>query len=185
MRYKEFNNKKVLEDCISLFWKNSFNGTPMSTIVKQTKVNRYSLYHEFENKQGILYEALKLYRERYALEFIKNLNTPDDFDNVLKNFFLSYLKSKTRPAGGFIIFVATELGDNDKHINSFLASYLLEIEVQFVALLNTHNKYQKTSKVIASNLILLFCNSMCYCHIQGEKERLDFITLNLDLILNN
>ena len=70
MRYKEFNSNKVLEECISLFWKNSFNGTPMSAIVKQTAVNRFSLYQEFENKQGILYEALKLYRERYALDFI-------------------------------------------------------------------------------------------------------------------
>jgi AcrR family transcriptional regulator len=183
MRYKEFNNKRVLEDCISLFWENSFNGTPINTIVKHTRVNRFSLYNEFENKQGILYEGLKLYKERYSDELIKQLESSDDLNTVLKSFFFSYLSRDNRPPGCFIIYTSSELADNDEFVNSLLKKYLHEIESKFILLLNRHRMHN--SEAIANNLILLFCNSMCYCHIQNEKECQEFISLNLDMILNN
>ena len=62
MRYKEFNRNSVLEKCIPLFWKNGFRACAISDIVEETGVNRFSLYEEFENKEGILYAALELYR---------------------------------------------------------------------------------------------------------------------------
>ncbi|NQY67042.1 MAG: hypothetical protein HRT72_04880 [Flavobacteriales bacterium] len=104
---------------------------------------------------------------------------------ALQNFFLSYLKKSYRPAECFIIYIATELGDNDANANSLLESYLKELKEKFIPLLNTTIKYKDNSEVIANNLVLLFCNSMCYCHIQKEKESHNHITLNLDIILNN
>jgi AcrR family transcriptional regulator len=185
MRYKEFNQNKVLNDCISLFWNNSFNGTPISAIVDHTRVNRYSLYHEFENKQGILYAALRLYEERYSSKSIKMLGERGDVSDVLENFYFSYLKNDRHPIGCFLIYIATELADNNPLVNALLNAYLTEIETTFVSLLNTSNKYAHQSKLISSNLVFLFCNSMCYCHIQGEKESQEYISLNLDIILNN
>lgn len=185
MRYKEFNKKKVLDDCISLFWENSFNGTSINTIVDHTRVNRFSLYQEFENKQGILYEALKLYRERYSNELIKRLESNAAVEEILKDFFYGFLKRGANPVGCFIIYTATELGDNDEYINSFLKSYLQDLEKKFTSLLNSNSVYKNQSKLITNNLVLLFCNAMCYCHIQEEKESQNFISLNLDIILNN
>lgn len=183
MRYKEFNKKKVLDNCISLFWKNSFNGTSINTIVDHTRVNRFSLYHEFENKQGILYEALQLYRERYSNELIKRLEPHAGIEEILEIFFTSFLKRGTNPVGCFIIYIATELGDNDTYINTFLKSYLQDLENKFTLLLNSTPTYKDQSTHIANNLVLLFCNAMCYCHIQDEKESQNFISLNLELIL--
>jgi AcrR family transcriptional regulator len=185
MRYKEFNNNKVLEDCITLFWENSFNGTPISTIVTHTHVNRYSLYNEFENKQGILYESLKLYKERYSNQYIKKLDSDGGLIETLKTFFSAYLYKKTHQSGCFIIYIASELGDNNEVINSFLKTYLAEIESKFIQLLRANNHSEERSEIIASNLILLFCNSMCFCYIQDVKERQRFVDLNLDIILTN
>jgi TetR/AcrR family transcriptional repressor of nem operon len=184
MRYKEFNQKKVLETCISLFWENSFKGTSINTIVHNTRVNRFSLYHEFDNKQGILYEALKLYKERYSNKLLKRLETNINVEVVLKGFFNSYLKKGTNPSGCFVINTATELGDEDEKVKSFLKSYLESIESRFISLLNSNSLFKEQSKTIASNLVLLFCNVMCYCHILNEKESREFIELNLDIILN-
>ena len=185
MRYKEFNNNKVLNDCISLFWKNSFNGTSLNAIVDHTHVKRFSLYNEFENKTGILYESLNLYKERYSNELVKQLDATTDVSDVLKKFFLSYLKRNTNPPGCYIIYIATELGDNDPKINATLKTYLNEIESKFISLLNTSPKYSINANIIANNLILLFCNAMCCCHIQGEKESEELVLMNLDIILNN
>ena len=70
MRYKEFNRNKVLEDCIQLFWEKGFNSCSISDIVERTKVNRYSLYEEFEDKDGILLQTLILYKKRYTYTFL-------------------------------------------------------------------------------------------------------------------
>ena len=66
MRYKEYNVNRVLEKSMALFWQKGFNGCSVNELVKETGVNRFSLYNEFENKEGILYASLELYRERYC-----------------------------------------------------------------------------------------------------------------------
>lgn len=184
MRYKEFSNNKVLEDCISLFWESGFNGTSVKTIVDHTKVNRFSLYREFESKQGMLYASMNLFRDRYSREYAKRLEPTAQIEEALKAFFFLYLQKKIHPSGCFVINMATELSDNDAQVNAFLKDYLQELEAQFSTLLNTYEQYQPSAESIASNLVLLFCNSMCYCHIQEEKESQDFISLNLEIILN-
>lgn len=185
MRHKEFNKNKVLENCISLFWNRSFNGSPINAIVNTTGVNRFSLYNEFENKKGILYEALDLYRLRYANKNLDILSHEGDLRNTLKSFFSAFLEFKTQLPGCFVIYIATELGDNDEHVNLFLKNYLSEIECKLLELLEKDNYSANDSKVIANNLVLFFCNSMCYCHIQDITERQDFLELNLNIIFNN
>ncbi|MDP4679712.1 MAG: TetR/AcrR family transcriptional regulator [Cyclobacteriaceae bacterium] len=95
MRYKEFNRNKVLDHCISLFWKNGFNSSSINEIVSITGVNRFSLYKEFGNKEGILYSALELYNDRYFSENLNVLNQKKDLRETLMEFFASLL-SETR-----------------------------------------------------------------------------------------
>ena len=64
----EYNVNSVLEKSIKIFWDNGFRGTSINEIVNATGLNRFSLYHEFENNEGILYASLKLYRDRYCQE---------------------------------------------------------------------------------------------------------------------
>jgi AcrR family transcriptional regulator len=152
--------------------------------VDQTNVNRYSLYHEFDNKHGMLYEALKLYKERYADDRLNLLNKTSNIQATLQAFFESYLTQKNRPPGCFIIYIATELGDTDTTINAYLKTYLAEVSSRFLAVLNTEESYKTTTSEVVDNLTLLFCNAMCHCHIQEEQESKDLIALNLELILN-
>lgn len=60
MRYKEYNRNKVLEQSLAVFWQKGFNGCSVNELVEITGVNRFSLYSEFENKEGILYASLNL-----------------------------------------------------------------------------------------------------------------------------
>jgi AcrR family transcriptional regulator len=184
MRYKEFNNNKVLERCISLFWENGYNGTPISSLVNDTGVNRFSLYHEFENKEGILYSALELYKVRYSSELLNMLDNNSNVENSLKKFFFGFTKRTKKPVGCFIIYISTELGDDNLRISAFLKTYLKEMELKFTSLLKSSPIYSQQYEVIASNLVLLFCNAMCHCYIQSEDESQSFISLNLDVILN-
>lgn len=185
MRYKEFNNNRVLEKCVSLFWESGFCATSISKIVDQTNVNRYSLYNEFESKEGILIGSIKLYRERVAKGYINLLSDSGDFIEGLKKFYFSFLKDKQQPAGCYLIYISTELADCNKEVKDELIDYLGELEAEFKSLLESQKEYKDKTSIIADQLVALFCNSMCYCYIQSEEDRVKFIDLNLQLILNN
>ena len=88
MRPKEFSRNSVLEKCITLFWEEGYTGTGIQKVVARTGVNRYSLYEEFGNKEGILLASLELYKERYVpLEKLTKSSTVQD---ALFQFYSSF-----------------------------------------------------------------------------------------------
>lgn len=184
MRYKEFNKNQTLENCISLFWRKSYSGTSISDIVKATKVNRYSLYNEFKNKRGILDAAIQLYLERYSRNYFSNLDLDHDLNSSLYQFYNRFTENKSKhPPGCFIVYIATELADNDEGIRFLLIEYLEEIKNNLKTILEKHTGFQEDQDIVAENLIGLFCGLMTIGYIQTYPERVDQINLNLDLIL--
>ena len=161
MRYKEFNRNQILEDCIPLFWKQSYTGTSISDIVKATNVNRYSLYKEFENKRGILDAAIELYLERYSRKYFSIIDTGDDVKSSLNSFYDVFIEDKSKhPAGCFIMYIGTELADSDELIRLFLIEYLKEIRGNLKSILEKHPDFQEEQDIVSENLIGLFCGLM-------------------------
>ena len=111
MRYKEYNKNRVLEKCIKLFWKNGFKGCAISKIVEDTGVNRFSLYEEFNDKNGMLYASLNLYRERHCQDKFDLLKTQEPPAVAIKNFYLSFLNDSNDITGCYFIHIGTELAD--------------------------------------------------------------------------
>lgn len=185
MRYKEFNSNKVLEDCISLFWKNGYGSASIKDIVDKTRVNRYSLYNEFENKEGILLRSLDLYRERYSYPRFQLLDSEGELKEVLVEFYDSFLgRQEAHLPGCYVIFIASELADSDRAVKEILDGYLSELEDRFGRLLEKHQIDGLYKLSIVKRLTGLFCNSTCFCVIQSPEERISYIENSLDLILN-
>jgi len=184
MRYKEFNRNKILEDCISLFWKKSYTGTSISDIVKATNVNRYSLYKEFENKRGILNAAIELYLERYSRKYSSIIDTSDDLKSSLYNFYNAFIEDRSKhPPGCFILYIGTELADNDEDIQILLKNYLKEIKINLKTILEKHPDFHEEHEIVSENLIGLFCGLMTVGYIKTYSERVDQVNLKLDVIL--
>lgn len=184
MRYKEYNVNKVSEQCINLFWEKGFRGVSVNDIVQETGVNRFSLYHEFENKEGVLYGALKLYRERYCEDKLAILKKDGAVKDILTDFYLSFLNNDDDNQGCFIIHVGTEIADTDPHIKTLLKNYLDEIEQLFVKLLMRNDDTKENAAFYAKHLIGLFCTSMSFCLIHTEPQRLAHISNGINVILN-
>ncbi|MGL1888472.1 MAG: TetR/AcrR family transcriptional regulator [Reichenbachiella sp.] len=184
MRHKEFNRNKVLEQCISTFWNSSYSGTSINEIVKITKVNRYSLYNEFENKRGILNAALELYKERYSSIYFSVDTTGKDLKESIQEFYFNFLRSKPiHPSGCFILYIVMEMADNDPLIKSYLQDYHIEINDSLTVIIAQFPGYEEGQDELLQNLIGLFHSSMVYSYIQTEQQRLAFVDLNLNLIL--
>ena len=185
MRYKEYNPNRVLEKSIELFWKNGFNGCSIKDIVKETGVNRFSLYHEFENKEGILYASLKLYRERYCQENFDLLNDDRSLAHVLKSFYLSFLERPIARRGCYFIHIGTELADHDEKIKRLVDEYLSEIGSMLNTLLRRNGIEPHRSELLAKHLIGLYCTSMSFCLIHTLKQRDEHIETGIRVILKD
>lgn len=183
MRYKEYNVNKVLEKSMVLFWQRGFNGCTISDLVQATSVNRFSLYHEFENKEGILYHSLNLYRARYCDENLALLDRQGDLTVILKQFYLSYLEKRRPVPGCYFIHIGTELADNDPRVKTSMDNYLKEIYVRFVNLLCQNGGGTSNSEFQARHLLGLYITAMSFCLIHSKDERERYITNGINLII--
>jgi len=184
MRYKEYNTNSVLEKCIPLFWEKGFRGTSIQEIVETTGVNRFSLYHEFQNKEGILYNALKLYKDRYAVPKFKILIKEGDLAAVLQEFYVSFLQSQENYQGCFYIHIGTELADEDAVIKNLIKDYLSSIKRALTQRLFKEEKTKNNPDFYARHLVGLFCTSMSFCLIHSEEQKQYHIANGIKVILN-
>ena len=185
MRYKEYNPNKVLEKAIELFWKNGVNGCSINDLVEYTSVNRFSLYNEFESKQGILYASLNLYRDRFCKDKLSILNKEGELNQVLIEFYLSFLKANNPIPGCYIIHVGTELADSDVTVKENLDSYLNEVKNAFNKLLVKHDFSEPKANFISKHLLGLYCTAMSFCLIHPKEEQEKYLLNGIQLILSN
>lgn len=182
MRYKEYNVNRVLEKSMVLFWQKGFNGCPISEVVEATGVNRFSLYHEFENKEGILYHSLNLYRSRYCDENLALLDKEGDLVDVLKTFYLSFLHDERPVPGCYFIHIGTELADSNQEVKSIVDTYLTEIFSRLVNLLYEHGLNTGSAEFQARHLLGLYITAMSICLVHSEDERERYIVNGINLI---
>lgn len=183
MRYKEYNVNRVLEKSMVLFWQKGFNGCTISDLVDATYVNRFSLYHEFENKEGILYHSLNLYRARYCDENLALLDKQGDLKSILKGFYLSFLEKERPVPGCYFIHIGTELADTDQRVKTSMDNYLTEIYARFVNLLCENGVGTSNSEFQARHLLGLYITAMSFCLIHTGEQRERYITNGINLIV--
>lgn len=184
MRYKEYNKNKVLESCLDLFWEKSFRGCSVNDIVEATGVNRFSLYHEFENKEGILYNSLKLYRERYCAEKFDILKENGNVKEIIERFYFSFLNNDYKHQGCYFIHIGTEMADADAETKKLLEDYLETVEQLFVQLLIRHNTSEKDAVMLAKHLVGLFCTSVSFCLIHTDAQKQAHISNGIKVLLH-
>lgn len=185
MRYKEYNPNRVLEQSVRLFWKKGFNGCSVNDIVEVTGVNRFSLYHEFENKEGILYRSILLYRERYCNDNLEILNEKGDLESILTKFYLAFLEKEDLVPGCYFIHIGTELADTDERVKQAVDQYLGEIEDLMGNLLLAHDFEKADAQYLAGHLTALYCTVMSFCLVHNREERLDYISNGIKVILHS
>ncbi|NNF34231.1 MAG: TetR/AcrR family transcriptional regulator [Saprospiraceae bacterium] len=184
MRYKEYNTNRVLEKCITLFCDKGFNGCSVNEIVETTGVNRFSLYHEFTNKEGILYQTLNLYKDRHTDDKFSILKSDGDLVTVLKTFYLAFLKETNPLLGCYFIHIGTELADSDPRVKKSVDDFLSHINDLFYNLLIRNNFNKDDAGLKARHLLGLYCTTMSFRLIHTPEERENYTLNGIKLILS-
>lgn len=74
-RKKQYNEEKVVDKAMRLFWKNGYETTSMQMLEKEMGINKFSIYARFGNKQGLFLESIQCYKSK----------TKSLFDNLRKS----------------------------------------------------------------------------------------------------
>ena len=186
MRLKEFNANSVLEKSIDLFWNTSFGHCSIKDIVEVTGVNRFSLYEEFENKEGILLTSMDLYIDRRINPKLELLEADEKLSDTLSSFYMSLMNDNPKhPSGCYIIRIATELADNNQEVRAKLDAYLQILENKFLALLEKYPETKNNTSYFAKHLLGLFCSLTTFCVIHSFQERKSLVKSGLSMLFKN
>jgi AcrR family transcriptional regulator len=75
-RHREFDEEKVLDAAVRVFWRNGYEGTSYADLVAAAGVERPALYSAFGNKEALFLKALARYDERYLAYWPEALSLP-------------------------------------------------------------------------------------------------------------
>ena len=86
-RKKQYQKEEVLLKAMDVFWRKGYEGAHLKELVEHTGLNRFSLYSEFDGKEGLFCEALAQYlvmaREVYNQQLA---SSPANVGNIYQYF---------------------------------------------------------------------------------------------------
>lgn len=177
MAKKKFDRDEVLDKAITLFWQYGYVASGMKQITEATGLNPGSIYHEFENKEGLFQAALDRYAERSVENIHSIMKQSDDIKEGLRNLLDSFIEQSRQPdyCGCFIIKTQLELSAQNSALYPMAVGKLQKIEKTLSAYLSkTYTQEQANS--YASNLMMIIFGIRVYgyqvgCHLPQDSQQ--------------
>ena len=118
-RTKEFNEDKVLDKAVEIFWHKGYNGTSAQDLVTHLGLSRSSLYDTFGDKQKLFSKALKKYQNQ-GQDAVKELleeseDVKEAFTQIFKQAVIESLEDRITK-GCFMVNSSVELAMHDEEI---------------------------------------------------------------------
>lgn len=135
-RYKEYNEKRVLDIAMREFWKCGFQATSIQQLSTAMKINKNTIYEVFGNKEDLLVKTMLHYKKHYCEELIHQLKTGNAHQETLLNFFEQYFEHMKKNRNScYILSITTETGISVEAARQVLEVYVNEIEQAFLEIM--------------------------------------------------
>ncbi len=85
-RKKQYQKEDVLLKAMDVFWRKGYEGAHLKELVEHTGLNRFSLYSEFDGKEGLFCEALGQYLEMARQVYEQLAKSPAHVNNIYQYF---------------------------------------------------------------------------------------------------
>jgi TetR/AcrR family transcriptional repressor of nem operon len=122
-RPRQFNEQEVLLQIMKLFWKQGYEATSMSDIMRETGLSKSSLYDAFGNKRELFLASFEIYRQMRIRTLEGYLTSQSDARSSLVYFFemiLSHALAQERPFGCMSCNEAVELAPHDDEVQKLV-----------------------------------------------------------------
>ncbi len=152
-RKKKYIRTEVIEKAMKVFWDNGYKGTSMRMLEKEMGINLYSIYADFESKEGIFIETLDRYRKLNKEVILKPLiNSIGDLEDIRVFFkgFVYSVKSGNTPNGCLFANTAMEIGQTDPRVAEQLDIFFRILKDTYITLLEkaaANNQFTQIDKI--------------------------------------
>ncbi|MEO1259936.1 MAG: TetR/AcrR family transcriptional regulator [Bacteroidota bacterium] len=118
-RTKAFDQEKVLEKALHIFWRDGYDATSMSKLVKELGISRSSIYDTFGDKRALFLASLNAYRQQSSEMLIKTLKVHPDPKRALHEMLETAMRQTAKDPerkGCFMANTSVELSSYDQEI---------------------------------------------------------------------
>ncbi|MGG4443321.1 TetR/AcrR family transcriptional regulator [Brevibacillus fortis] len=133
-RTREFDEEKVLEAAMQLFWEKGYEATSLSDLTTRMGIQRPSIYSTFGDKKELFEAALRRYTMSRASEVRTKLQNNPSVKEAFRHFFNEvideeYTESLSR--GCFCINTMVELAPHDEKFEILTREHQMYLSVIF------------------------------------------------------
>lgn len=133
-RTREFDEEKVLDAAMQLFWEKGYEATSLSDLTSRMGIQRPSIYSAFGDKKELFEAALRKYTMTRASDVRSRLqNTPS-----VKEAFCTFFKdvadeeyTENRSRGCFCINTMVELAPHDEKFEILTREHQMYLSIIF------------------------------------------------------
>ena len=190
-RQKKYDEVKVLENAMKVFWAKGYEATSMNDLIKATGINRGSLYTAFQNKHALFMSVLQYYDQIYRVEHLQQIiarHSPRDA--ISKVFEMAAKKpgDSSIPWGCLLVNTALELSPHNPEVCEFVEHCLHGVEEFFF----THIKAgQRTGEITttqptretAQALLSLFLGLRVLTRAKTRQNTINAVTSQARMML--
>lgn len=133
-RPKEYKESEVVEKAMNLFWRRGYESTSMKMLEEEMGINKFSIYSSFKNKNGLLIESLKCYKQKLNV-LLDKLKVSDKGEAAIREYFYDFVEFSKEiefGKGCLIANTANETAaDIDESVKYVLSEYTNEVRQIF------------------------------------------------------
>ncbi|MFJ6207087.1 TetR/AcrR family transcriptional regulator [Lysinibacillus sp. NPDC092081] len=133
-RTREFDEKKVLEAAMQLFWEKGYEATSLSDLTARMGIQRPSIYSTFGDKKELFEAALRRYTTSRAADIRARLQSHTSVKQAFAIFFEEVIAAeytKDLSNGCFCINTMVELAPHDERFEILTREHQLYLAVIF------------------------------------------------------
>ena len=174
MARAQFDRNDVVEDSITLFWQQGFNGSSMQEVTKVTGLKPGSLYLAFGSKEGLYKEALQQYSDNSMQQIRDVLDRAPSVGvgicELLKEIVLA--SNQNDYCSCFVIKTQLELAAEGGELYEFALKRLSDTEALFCNYLEQEFSAEQSADR-ATSLMLHMFGVRVYGYQNPSAERMN------------
>lgn len=179
-RTKQFNEEKILNKAMELFWERGFHATSIQDLVNHLGINRASIYDTYGGKSQLFDKAFRHYQDMSYASLKKIMDTEPNVKAGFRTLFrkaIEDVKTGACAKGCFVVNTITELVPGDDILLEKLRQNSANTEQLFSAYIQNGIEAGtieviKNPETIALTLFALFSGLRVLAKVEPDLNKL-------------
>lgn len=180
---KQFDVEEVLDKAMQVFWHRGYSATSVQDLVRETGVNRASLYATYSDKHALFLASLRMYADSLRQEKLAELERDHSAKESIHRLLLAFADlaaGKGASRGCFLTNTALELAAHDPDAARIVAKAQKEMEAFFAKMIKRGQAADeiptdRDPAVTASGLLATLIGLAVLCRSRPEPKLLKSI----------